>query len=152
APFYDVYETADGGHVAVGAIEPRFYTALLRGLGIVADESSAQMDRDQWPQMRRRFAEVFCTRTRDEWAELFEGTEACVAPVLSPWEAPHHPHMHARGAFVTRGGKLQPGAVPRFSRTPAAVRDPPPVTDALERWGVGDDAVASLVAAGVLAT
>lgn len=151
APFYDVYETADGKHVAVGAIEPRFYGALLEGLGIPASERVAQMERERWPELRERFAAAFLTRTRDEWVAVFEGTEACVAPVLSPWEAPNHAHLAARSTFVTHGGTLQPGAVPRFTRTPSRVREVPPVTQVLEGWGLRAGALEELRAAGVIA-
>jgi alpha-methylacyl-CoA racemase len=118
APFYDTYETADGHHVAVGALEPQFFADLLEGLGLAADELTPQMDRTGWLDMRLRFAEVFRTRTRDEWAEVFAGTDACVAPVLSMAEAPHHPHNTARSTFLDTGEFAQPGPAPRFSATP----------------------------------
>jgi alpha-methylacyl-CoA racemase len=150
APFYEVYETADEGFVAVGAIEPQFYTALLEGLGIDAASLPPQMDRTHWPETAARFAAVFKSKTRDEWAAVFEGTDACVVPVLSPAEAPAHPHLAARETFVTRRGVVQPSAVPRFSRTPAAVRDAPEVVEALGVWGVGEETVAALRSSGVL--
>jgi alpha-methylacyl-CoA racemase len=98
AHFYEVYETSDGGYMALGAIEPQFYAALLRGLELEGEDLPDQMDREAWPQMKERFAALFATKTRDEWTAVFEGTDACVAPVLSPWEAPSHPHLRARGA------------------------------------------------------
>jgi len=155
AHFYEVYETSDGRFVAVGAIEPRFYAALLEGLGLDAATLPPQMDRTQWPEMKRRFAELFAARTRDEWAVRFEGTEACVAPVLSPLEAPSHPHNAARGTFVEVAGVVQPGPAPRFSRTPSAVGSPPEQpgrsTDAaLGRWGVSADRITALRAEGAL--
>jgi alpha-methylacyl-CoA racemase len=104
--------------VAVGALEPQFFADLLEGLGLAADELTPQMDRTGWLDMRLRFAEVFRTRTRDEWAEVFAGTDACVAPVLSMAEAPHHPHNTARSTFLDTGEFAQPGPAPRFSATP----------------------------------
>jgi alpha-methylacyl-CoA racemase len=155
APFYEVYDTADGKWFAVGAIEPQFYAELLRVLGLDAADLPAQNDRDQWPAMKERFAAIFRSRSRDEWAEAFAGTDACGAPVLSPWEAHGHPHNAARGTFVEVEGVVQPGPAPRFSRTPAAVRRPPPVAgqDALEAltdWGVDPERVAALRAGGTV--
>ncbi|GIF14730.1 CaiB/BaiF CoA transferase family protein [Actinoplanes teichomyceticus] len=125
APFYDTYRTADGGHVAVGALEPQFYAALLTGLGLDGDpDLPAQYDHRSWPRLRQVFAERFGSRTRDEWAEIFAGLDACVSPVLAPAEAPEHPHNRARSAFVEVGGQLQPAPAPRFGRTPASVPRP----------------------------
>src|SRR5215469_468802 len=124
APFYDTYATADGKYVAVGALEPQFYAALLKGLGLDGTDLPAQMDMARWPTLRERFAETFATRTRDEWADVFAGTDACVAPVLSPAEAPSHPHNTARGTFTDVGGLTQPAPAPRFDRT--AVDKPAP--------------------------
>ncbi len=142
APFYEVYETADGRYLAVGAIEPQFYAALVKGLDLEAEELADQNDRAQWPAMKERFAAVIATRTRDEWVERFEGTDACVAPVLSPYEAHRHPHNAARATFVEVDGAIQPGPAPRFSRTPSRISRPParPGADtdaALGAWGVG---------------
>lgn len=154
APFYEVYETADGGFMAVGAIEPQFYAALLRGLGLGDEALPAQMDRAAWPTLRERFADRFATRTREEWTEIFEQTDACVAPVLSPKEAPAHPHNVARSTFVEVAGALQPAPAPRFSRTPSVVRCPPPAPgsghQALASWGVPADRVVELRKAGVV--
>lgn len=125
APFYDVYRAADGGYLAVGALEPKFYAELLAGLGLADDPDLP--DRDdvtQWPTLRERFAAVFATRTRDEWAAAFAGTDACVAPVLSLHEAPNHPHNAARGTFVGDRDAPQAAPAPRFSRTPAAIAGP----------------------------
>lgn len=120
AHFYDTYATADGKYVAVGAIEPQFYALLREKLGLSADtDFDAQMQRDKWPTLKRRLAEVFASRTRDEWCELLEGTDACFAPVLSMAEAPSHPHNVARGLFVESGGVTQPAPAPRFSATPS---------------------------------
>ncbi|WP_433384405.1 CaiB/BaiF CoA transferase family protein [Actinoplanes sp. CA-142083] len=118
APFYDTYETSDGGFVAVGALEPAFYAALLDGLGLTDADLPGQLDRNGWPLLRDRFASVFRTRTRGEWTGVFAGTDACVAPVLSPAEAPGHPHNQARKAFVEVDGLAQPAPAPRFARTP----------------------------------
>ena len=126
APFYEVYETRDGGFIAVGAIEQQFYAALLEGLGLREAELPEQMDMKSWPAMKQRFAKVFKSRTRDEWTEVFQGRDACVAPVLSLTEAAAHPHNRARNTFEHRDGVLQAAPAPRFSRTPATVDLPPP--------------------------
>ncbi|HZE30508.1 MAG TPA: CaiB/BaiF CoA-transferase family protein [Actinoallomurus sp.] len=125
APFYDTYETADGLHMSVGALEPQFYAALLRGLGLEGEDLPAQNDQARWPEMRARFTEVFKARTRDEWTRIFDGTDACVAPVLGLGEAPAHPHATARTGFVDIGGLTQPAPAPRFSRTAAETPAPP---------------------------
>ncbi len=155
AHFYEVYETADGRFVAVGAIEPRFYAALLDGLELRTGDVPPQMDRSTWPQMKGLFAAKFRAKTRDEWEARFHGTEACVAPVLSPLEAIDHPHNRARSTFVEVAGVLQPGPAPRFSRTPSSISAPPEdpgrSTDvALERWGLDPARIASLRATGAL--
>jgi alpha-methylacyl-CoA racemase len=126
APFYAVYETRGGGHVAVGALEPQFYQRLLEGLGIEPLSLPDRMDRSSWPRIRSAFAARFLERSRDEWAEMFSGTDACVAPVLSAVEAPNHPHNRARSVFVEVDGATQPAPAPRFERTPAGVPDGPP--------------------------
>lgn len=127
APFYRTYRTADGGHVAVGALEPQFFSELLAGLDLTTEDVGPQNDRERWPEMRRIFAERFERRTRDEWAALFEGTDACVAPVLSMTEAPHHPHNAERATFVEIDGVVQPAPAPRFSATPPEIDGPPPI-------------------------
>ena len=114
APFYDVYPAADGRYLAVGALEPQFYAEFIRLLD-PGDDLPEQYDRAQWPRLRARIAAAFATRTRAQWAEVFEGTDACVAPVLSLTEAPAHPHLAARGTFEQRGDVVQPAAAPRFS-------------------------------------
>jgi alpha-methylacyl-CoA racemase len=127
APFYDVYETSDGGWMAVGPLEPQFYAAFVALLGIAEEpDLPGQFDLKAWPALRRRFAEVFVTRTRDEWAEVFVATDACVAPVLSLTEAPQHPHLAARNTYITRNGRTEPAPAPRFDRTPAELGDGPP--------------------------
>jgi alpha-methylacyl-CoA racemase len=122
APFYDVYPCADGRWVAVGALEPQFYAALLAGLGLADADLPAQHDRAGWPALRAAFAAAFATRSRDDWVASFEGTDACVTPVLAPGEVAEHPHVAARRSLVEVDGVLQAAPAPRFSRTPA---DPP---------------------------
>ena len=126
APWYDVYETRDGKFVSIGAIEAKFYEDLLRRLGLEDENLPAQNERKGWPQLRERFTAMFKTKTRDEWCTVFEGSDACFAPVLSFSEARQHPHNAARGNFVTVAGVEQPAPAPRFSRTPASVRGAPP--------------------------
>ena len=125
APFYDTYATADGRHVAVGALEPQFYAALLAGLGLADADLPAQHDRAGWPVLRDRFTAIFASRTRDEWAGVFAGTDACVAPVLSLDEAAGHEHNAARGVFTEVAGVIQPAPAPRFGRTAAGAPTPP---------------------------
>jgi len=127
APFYRTYRTADGGHVAVGALEPQFFSELLAGLDLKTEDVGAQNDREKWPEMRRIFAERFSQRTRDEWAALFRGTDACVAPVLSMTEALDHPHNIERETFVEVDGVVQPAPAPRFSATPPEISRPPAI-------------------------
>ncbi|HEY2207061.1 MAG TPA: CaiB/BaiF CoA-transferase family protein [Pseudonocardia sp.] len=124
AHFYDVYETADGEHVSVAAMEPRFYAELLDRIGLAAEDLPAQWDPASWPELSARLAEVFRTRTRAQWCELLEGTNACFAPVLRMSEAIEHPHNVHRGTFTTVAGVPQPAPAPRFSRTPGAVARP----------------------------
>ena len=155
AHFYEVYDTADGQWFAIGAIEAQFYAELLRVLGLEGADLPGQMERDKWPEMKERFAEVFRTKTRDEWTAAFEGTDACGAPVLSPWEAHTHHHVAARNTFVEVEGVVQPAPVPRFSRTPSSIGRPPPTAgqdtdEALAAWGVADSRVAALRAAGAI--
>lgn len=152
APFYEVYGTADGGFMAVGAIESKFYALLLKTLGIDPCTFPRQHDRSQWPAMKARFAQIFRSRTRAEWEQLFENSDACVTPVLSPREAETHPHIVARGTFTAPGGVTQPMPAPRLSATPGAISCPPPGDDteglkALREWGLrADDLPAALLA------
>ena len=125
-PWYDAYETSDGLWMAVGSIEPRFYEALLVGLGLDAADLPGQWDRDRWPELRARLATRFRDRTRAEWERIFAGADACVAPVLSLSEAAVHEHARTREAFVEVEGIRQPSPAPRFSRTPGRVRRGPP--------------------------
>jgi alpha-methylacyl-CoA racemase len=125
APFYDTYETADGKYVAIGSIEPQFYALLMKLTGLDAELCESQWDRSQWPALKHRLAEVFRSRTREEWCAQLEGTDVCFAPVLGMAEAPLHPHNQARGTFITVAGVTQSAPVPRFSRTPSIVPQPP---------------------------
>jgi alpha-methylacyl-CoA racemase len=155
APFYDTYACAGGGFVAVGALEPQFYSALLAGLGLAGSDLPPQLDRAGWPLLREKFAAVFATRTRDEWAEVFAGTDACVFPVLSLAEAPVHPHAAARSAFVEVGGIVQPAPAPRFSRSAAGHPEPPPrpgsdTDGVLAGLGLSEHEVAELRTRGVI--
>jgi alpha-methylacyl-CoA racemase len=157
APFYEVYATRDQRYVAVGALEPAFYAELLERLGLCDDARfSVQLDKAQWPAMRAVLSERFAQKTRDEWVLLFEGSDACVAPVLSPAEAPDHPHNRARQTFVHAYGALHPAPAPRFSRTPSVIQGAPPLpgahTDtALAEWGVSAAEREALRAARVIA-
>ncbi|WP_330321036.1 CoA transferase [Streptomyces clavifer] len=139
-PFYGTYETADGLHMAVGPLEQRFYEQFVTLLGI-ADEAPDRNDPGRWEELRTVVADRFRTRTRTEWTEVFEGTDACVAPVLSLREAPRHPHLAARSTYVEHGGLIQPAPAPRFSATPASVRSGPALPgadteDVAKDWGV----------------
>jgi alpha-methylacyl-CoA racemase len=139
-PFYSVYETGDGRHMAVGALEPKFYRQLVALLELDVDLDQ-QYDRSTWPELRARLSERFVQKTRDDWAALFEGTDACVAPILSLKEAAANPHMAARGSLITRDGVVQPAAAPRFSVTPSRPGNTAPAVGAdtravLSGWGV----------------
>ncbi|MCD0502827.1 CaiB/BaiF CoA transferase family protein [Bordetella petrii] len=125
AHFYTTYATSDGKAVAVGAIEARFYAALIAGLGLDIQSLPPQHDQASWPAMRKRLAAIFVQHTRQHWNQVFDGTEACVTPVLSLAEAGTHPHLAARGSFVELDGVLHPAPAPRFSRTPGAIAWPP---------------------------
>lgn len=135
APFYGTYRTADGRYMAVGALEPQFYEEFTALLGLPGDVPD-RADMAAWEELRRAVAGRFATRTRAEWTEVFEGTDACVAPVLSLREAPEHPHLAARGTFVEREGRTQPAPAPRFSATPTGVARGP------ARPGADADAIA----------
>jgi alpha-methylacyl-CoA racemase len=152
APWYDTYETQDGKHVAIGAIEAKFYEELVARLGLA--DLPPQNERARWPQMRAVFERAFRTKTRDEWCAVFEGSDACFAPVLSFSEARRHPHNVARGSFVTQAKVEQPAPAPRFSATPAAVRRDPPErgaggSEALADWGFSGTDIERLERAGV---
>lgn len=152
APFYAAYECADGRFVSVGALEPQFWAELLDGLGLpdAADLVQRQHDRANWPEVQARLAAIFRTRPRDEWAAHFADSDACVTPVLGPFEAHEHEHNAARGTFVdVDGQEPQPGPAPRFSRTPGSIASPPPTvgqhTDqALADWGLTAEEILAL--------
>ena len=140
AHFYNTYETKDGQHICVGAIEPQFYKLLVEKSGVDAERFSQQMEAGKWDGYKAELAQVFKTRTRDEWCEIMEGTDICFAPVLSIFEAPEHPHNKHRQTFVEVDGVVQPAPAPRFSRTEPEIahgaRHP------------GEDSAAVLAAAG----
>jgi alpha-methylacyl-CoA racemase len=130
--YYDTYETADGKFVAIGPIEAHFYRLLLERLGLSDDpDFLVQTDPSRWPRLKARLDEIFRMRTRDEWCQLLEGTDACFAPVLSLDEAPQHPHNVERGAFVDVEGAMQPAPSPRYSHT--NTDDPHPMRSGVER-------------------
>lgn len=129
APFYDTYVCADGGYVAVGALEPHFFAALLDGLGLTLNDVGDPSDRANWPLMRSQFTRLFASKPRDEWVVHFDGSSACVTPVLTFAEAAEHPHLVARGTFIRGEGGLQASPAPRFSRTPPPVPDTSPFVD-----------------------
>lgn len=134
APFYRTYRTSDGGHMAVGSVEPQFYAVLLQVLGLDRDPLFAQQhDRDAWPAMCARLEEVFVGRSREEWTADFDGTQSCVTPVYGLTEAADHPHNAERGTYYTENGLLQPAPAPRFQGTPAATPRPAPVIGAHTR-------------------
>lgn len=141
-PFYDIYETSDGRHMSVGALEPQFFDALVTILG-VKDTCPGQMDLDRYDEMRAVFTDLFAGRTQAEWIEVFEGTDACVAGIIPISEAAEHPHLVARGTFTVKDGMNQPVPAPRFSRTVPTLTTPPPgagehTRAALEAWGIAD--------------
>ena len=155
APFYDVYATADGGYLAVGPLEPRFFAALLDALGIDGVDPSAQYDRSRWPQVRAALAQAFRVDTRDNWVARLERLDVCVAPVLSMAQAPKHAHNVARGTFVDRDGVVQPAPAPRFSATPATLPPPPPAIgehtdEVLAALGLTSARIAELRRAGIV--
>lgn len=155
APFYDVYETADGKWLSVAGMEPHFYADLITLLEL-PDDLPDQNDQSAWPQMKQTFAAAVRRRTRDEWMARAEGLNPCVAPVLEALEAPTHPQHVARRAFIEVDGLIQPAPAPRFSRTPATVDSRPPLpgehtTEALASWGIATDRVAAWIASGAAA-
>lgn len=151
-PWYDTYQTSDGLYMAVGALEPKFYAEFVTLLGIPA-ELAGRDDPSTWPQLRSVIAAAFASGTRADWTKVFDGTDACVAPVLSLTEAAGHPHLAARETFIEVGGVVQPAPAPRFSRTPSATPQAPAAIGAhtrevLQEWGV--DAAEELLS-GVVA-
>jgi alpha-methylacyl-CoA racemase len=143
APFYDLYETSDGRHMSVGALEPQFYDRFVELLG-VRDVAPDRYDPANAEALRKLFTETFASRTQAEWTAVFDGTDACVAPVVKLSEAPEHPHLRAREVFVEQDGLVQPGPAPRFSRTRPSLSTPPPAQAgsdtraALAAWGIAD--------------
>jgi crotonobetainyl-CoA:carnitine CoA-transferase CaiB-like acyl-CoA transferase len=150
--FYETYECADGEFLAVAPIEPKFYAELLRRLELDPAALPRQDERDRWPEGKAILAQKFKSKPRAEWLRLFDGGDACVAPVLSMAEAPNHPHAKARGSFVTLDGVVQPAPAPRFSRTENAPPTAPAAPDAaaLRGWGLGADEIGSLRAANIV--
>ena len=138
AHFYRCYQCADDRWVAVGAIETRFYESMLAGLGLADPDLQDQWNRERWPDFAARLAAVFRTRPRDAWVDHFAGTDACVTPVLSMEEVPHHPHHQARQAFVDRGDATEPVPAPRFSTSPPGGRRVPARAEVLSAFGLGD--------------
>ena len=155
AHFYDVYETSDGRYVSIAPVEPKFYAELLDRIGLEPDDAPHSANRADWPESKARLAALFRTRTRDEWRDILEGTDACFAPVLGMDEAHRHPHNAARGTFVERDGIVQPNAAPRFDRTPGAIRCSPPAPGSgtgavLADWGFTSAEIDVLAARGVI--
>jgi alpha-methylacyl-CoA racemase len=158
--YYQVYETADGGYISFGSLEPQFFEEMLRltGLGDDADGRGAvpdPNDRATWPDMKRRMADLIRTKTREDWCALLEGSDACFAPVLGPREAPGHPHNQHRGTFTEVAGVVQPAPAPRFSRTAPVISRPPAgagqhTDEALVDWGFSPDELAKLRAGGAV--
>jgi alpha-methylacyl-CoA racemase len=155
AHFYSVYETSDGGWVSVGAIEPKFYEQLLKGLELDGRTLPGQYDRDGWPEMRERLAAVFRTNTREHWCTVLEPLGPCFAPVLTMAESFEHPHNLARGLFQELDGVLQPAPAPRFSRTPGRIAAGAPragehTDEALQSWGFDAEEVSRLASLGAI--
>jgi alpha-methylacyl-CoA racemase len=155
APQYDAYETADGTYLSVGALEEPFYQSFMHGLGFADQEIPPRDDRSHWDETKAKVAAVLRTKSRDEWLDVFRGTDACVTPVLSLADAPGYEHNAARGTFVEVGGLVEPGPAPRFSRSAARVPAPAPAPGEhdlgrLTAWGIPAADVDALVAAGVV--
>ena len=153
APFYDTYETADGRHVSLAALEPKFFATLAQALGLDERFVQRQFDRRLWPEMRGAIAAAVRGRSRDDWCARLEGSDACFAPVLSFDEAPQHAHAQARAGFIDVDGMLQPAPAPRFDRTPAAHPRPAPEIGAhtaqvLREAGFSEEELAALLAQG----
>jgi alpha-methylacyl-CoA racemase len=157
APFYDTYETADGKFISLGSLEPQFYAEMITRLGLADDvDLGRQMDQSTWPDLREKLTALFRTKTRDEWCEVLERTDACFAPVLTMAEAAEHPHMKARHTILDEDGLLQPAPAPRFSRTPGAISRPAAwpgqhTDEVLADWGFSADRIAKLRETGAIA-
>jgi alpha-methylacyl-CoA racemase len=155
SPYYNSYETSDGRFVAVAATEPQFYAILVERLGLAAEELPDRDDPANWPRLKELFAKVFGSRSRDEWVAVFDGTDACVTPVLTFGEAREHPHNVGRGTFVEAFGVVQPAPAPRLSRTPASIAGPPPRPGAhsreiLAEWGLDASRIQALLDSGAV--
>ena len=156
AHFVNTYRTKDDQYVVVAPIEGRFYSELLDGLEVSDPDLRAQQhNQDRWPEFADRLQKIFLTKTRDEWCEIFAGSDACFAPVLSLTEAAQHPHAQAREAYASIDGVIQPAPAPRFSRTPAEIQSPPPepgqhTEEVLLDWGFSEERINKLVNAGVI--
>ncbi len=155
APFYDVYETADGKYVSIGAMEAKFYDNLIEQLGLQGEDLPAQYDQSTWPAMKERFAAIFKARTRDEWCAQLESAEVCFAPVLDLDEARSFEQNRERGVFVEHDGVVQPAPAPRFDRTPSAIRSPAPAPGehtrvALADWGFSEEDLKRLEGCGAI--
>jgi alpha-methylacyl-CoA racemase len=153
AHFYATYRTRDNKHVAVGAIEARFYGQLLAGLGLDGADLPAQHDSTAWPRMRALFSERFATRTRDEWVQIMHSYDACFSPVLDLHEAPEHPQLRERECFVSLDGVLHPAPAPRFERTASSLRRPAPcpgqhTLEVLDEWGLSPEGTKQLMELG----
>jgi alpha-methylacyl-CoA racemase len=157
APFYDTYETSDGKFISLGSLEPQFYAELINRLGLADDvELAKQMDQSSWPEFREKLTALFKTKTRDEWCEVLEHSDACFAPVLTMAEAAEHPHMKARNTILNENGILQPAPAPRFSRTPGEISRPAAwpgqhTDEVLSDWGFSADRIAKLRETGAIA-
>ncbi|NKI18728.1 CoA transferase [Spongiibacter sp. KMU-166] len=154
-PFYGSYETADGKHLSVAPIEPQFFAEMIQKLGLPEKYIAEQNNQAIWPELKTALTQAFKTKTRDEWVDIFEGSDACVAGILTLKEAAQHPHNKARGTYVEVNGQMQPAPAPRFSRSQSDTPKPPSAEGAdtkevLGEWGFDDDAIASLEQAGVL--
>jgi alpha-methylacyl-CoA racemase len=156
AHFYEVYECADGKYISIGSIEPQFYDELLTRTGVDKDYFADQRSREKWPEYKVRLAAVFKTKSRQAWVEIMQDSDVCFAPVLSPSEAPHHPHNQQRGTFVTYDGVIQPAPAPRFERTPPAIQGAVPAPgqhtdEILQACGFSADDIRGLYASGAVA-
>lgn len=157
AHFYDTYETADGKFVSIGSIEPQFYQLLIEKTGLDPEQFGDQNNTSLWPELKTALEEVFKTKTRDQWCELLEGTDACFAPVLDFLEAPKHPHNIARSTFIEIDGTVQPGMAPKFSRSECATPATPKAEgidteSVLKELGLSDDDIQQLLTSGAVPT
>ncbi len=155
--FYEVYECADGKYISIGSIEPQFYEELLCLLGVDKADFAEQRNRAKWPEYKTKLASIFKTKSQDAWVELMQDSDVCFAPVLSPSEAPRHPHNQHRGTFITYDGVTQPAPAPRFDRTPPAIQGAVPTpgqhtTEVLQASGFSPEEIRQLHAVGAVAT